>query len=862
VRAQPTWSGAATISVGESKVRIVEGISGLAALDALRSSTPDEFIAVLTNLSEAQLGTAVLLQTDNQRVTDLDEWNMVPGLFGVREQVVPRPVRQLGVWVPKVLGAWRRDKGYPVAPGGSLTAPHVVRSILAALLGFERPDELDFSTSLTPLDDPGVRARLRQLDPIARDGLIAAAAAEVDQHFGMALTAASQPGTVSVVAIGLAAAELWPADGRTPDAAVAAARVRAERYLGPSPSAGAAQRFGAAARVIIQRLLVGGDAHARDLLDQAEAVLIEVGWAEGAPLSDVLPAGFRARVSHLAVAIEAAAASPTLDNARAVDAALRALEAHATRSLVERSLPTATMAARLVRWLQTAPERPVALPDAVLAYAADGAWAERALGDLWDGDTNQQLGTAYRSLAHAVQTRRRQDDAAAATQLTGAHPGVDTVIAVEDLLARLVVPLTSNDPVLLIVLDGMSAATAVELASELPALGWTEIVPASHRRREVAVAALPTVTEFSRTSLFAGELLAGNQQVEKARFAAVASGLVFHKDDLRSDAGHALPPTVSDAIVDPKRKLVAAVLNTIDDALASADVDSLRWSTRSVANLEALLAAARDAGRVVVFTSDHGHVVERGSELRNIAGSQARWRATTTGDTADGEVLVTGPRVLAPGGQAILAVSDGLRYASKRAGYHGGGSLSELVIPIVVVKPRGAEDPLNWVEAPPQEPIWWNEPSRADTHVLVPESVAPKRTAKPSRLPAANEPTLFDPEPIVEVAAAPVSGTTIADRLIASPTYAARRGVAGRHPVDDTVARAVVAALEAGGGRAHHDTLASAAGVASHTFSGLLAALRRVLNVDGYPVIDVDPDRVTVTLDLQLLRDQFELGRG
>jgi len=72
---------------------------------------------------------------------------------------------------------------------------------------------------------------------------------------------------------------------------------------------------------------------------------------------------------------------------------------------------------------------------------------------------------------------------------------------------------------------------------------------------------------------------------------------------------------------------------------------------------------------------------------------------------------------------------------------------------------------------------------------------------------------------------------------------------------------AIIASLVAGGGRAHHDTLASAAGVAAHTFSGLLAALRRVLNVDGYPVIDLDPDRVTVILDLQLLRDQFELGR-
>lgn len=862
VRAQPTWSGTPTIKVGESTVRIVEGVSSLAALDALRSASSDEFVAVLTELSEAELGAAVLLQTDKQRVTDLDEWNAVPALFGVREVSVPRPVRELGQWVPKALGAWRGERGYPPAPGGILTATHVTRSLLAALLGLDRPDDLDFSNALTPLDDPGVRARLRELDPDARTRLIRAAANEVDQHYGMALTAASQPGAVSVIAIGLAAAELWSADARPADAATAAARVRAERYLGQSPSSGAAQRFGAAARVITQRLLVSGDAHGRDLLDQAEAVLTDVGWSDGALQSDFLPTGLRTRVSQLAAAIESAASSPSVTSARSVDQALASIDAHAARTLFERSLPTATMAARLVRWLQNPAESSIGVDQSIAGYWSDGAWAERALGDLWDGDTDRELGAAYRSLAHAVQLRRRQQDASTAAHLTGASHTLARVIPVEDMLAKLVVPLTASDRVLLLVLDGMSAPTAVELAAELPALGWTEVVPRSTLRREAAMAALPTITEFSRTSLFAGELLAGNQQIEKARFGSVAGGIVFHKDDLRSEAGHALPPAVSEAIADPKRKLVAAVLNTIDDALASADVDGLRWSTRSIANLDALLAAAHDSGRVVVLTSDHGHVVERASELRNIPGSSARWRTTDSGDPTSDELLVSGPRVLAPGGQAIMAVADGLRYASKRAGYHGGASLSELAIPIIVIKPRGADDPSNWVEAPPQEPIWWNEPSR-EAPLTVSPPAAPKRAPKTSKPVSSSNPTLFDPEPVVQAANVPMApGATIADRLIASATYASRRGVAGRHPVDDAVTVAIISTLVAGGGRAHHDTLASAAGVAAHTFSGLLAALRRMLNVEGYPVIDLDADRVTVILDLQLLQDQFELGRS
>ena len=95
--------------------------------------------------------------------------------------------------------------------------------------------------------------------------------------------------------------------------------------------------------------------------------------------------------------------------------------------------------------------------------------------------------------------------------------------------------------------------------------------------------------------------------------------------------------------------------------------------------------------------------------------------------------------------------------------------------------------------------------------------------------------------------------------LIASATYQGRRGMAGRRPIDDTVAVTLVASLESGGGRAHRDTLAGAAGVPASTFAGLLASFRRVLNVEGYSVIELDADGVTVLLDVALLREQFHL---
>lgn len=855
IRAQPSWSGPGTMTIEGTRVRVVEGISGLAALDAMRWDGDGELVAVLTDLTEAQLGTAVVLDAEKQRITDLDEWSIVPALFGARDELVPRPVRDLGPWVPRALVSLGRDRAYPPAPGAVLTAEHVARSLLISLLGLDRVDDLELSTALTPLDDLGVRATLREFDSESREGLVRAAAAYVDQHLAMALRAAAVPGNVSVVAVGLVVGELWAAGAVPRDAATAAARVRVEKYVGASPSTAAGQRYGAAAKLIAQRWLAQGDHHARDVFDQAEAICGDLGWPEGATTSDFLPAGLRARVKRFVDALDAAVAAPSSRTSNDVDASLAAIEAHGAHATFDRSLPTARMATRLVRWLADSPGLAANLATALAAYAGDGAWAERALGDVWDGDTDRGLARAYKRLAHAAQAARREQDAAAGASVTGDLVAQD-LLPVEGLLSQLVVPLSTSTQVLLIVLDGMSVPTAVELAPELGPLGWTEIVrDTPSRHRAVALATLPTLTEYSRTSLFSGELLAGNQQVEKSRFASAVNGVVFHKDELRSEAGHALPPAVTSAIADPGRRIVAAVLNTIDDALASADVDSLRWSVRSIANLEALLAAADEAGRNVILTSDHGHIVERGSELRNVPQSPARWRDPSTGQPQADEVLVTGPRVLAPGGRAILAISDGIRYAAKKAGYHGGASLAELAVPIIVLKPRGANNPAGWVDAPPQEPTWWNELSRG---VVAERPAAPRPTK--AKAPNLHAPMLFDPETAAPAAAPVRQSGDLADQLVGSGTYQARRGLAGRHPIDNAVVAMVVSALVAGGGRAHRDTLAAAAGIPTNALAGMLSALRRVLNVDGYPVIDVDADQVTVLLDVSLLREQFGLG--
>src|SRR5207248_8231829 len=127
---------------------------------------------------------------------------------------------------------------------------------------------------------------------------------------------------------------------------------------------------------------------------------------------------------------------------------------------------------------------------------------------------------------------------------------------------------------------------------------------------------------------------------------------LFHKLSLEtSGAGFALAPDVGVAVdnIDGIR-VVACVLNTIDDALDRSD-PGIDWSTDAVAHLRPLLERARRAGRTVVLTSDHGHVVERrdGRTLSVGPTSSNRSRRGATGPAPEaGAVRTTAPRVLLP----------------------------------------------------------------------------------------------------------------------------------------------------------------------------------------------------------------------
>lgn len=856
LRAQPRWLGPPELRIGDHTVKVAAGISQLAVLDAYSSLGEDEYLIVLTDRLDQELGSAVRIPADRQTVQTVDESSLVPALFGATE-VDPR-LRTVGPWLPAALLEHRPPQGWPTVPAGALTAEFAVRALLEQVLGLPVTGTIDALLLLEQLDGRAVRRRWITLDEDVRAGLTAAAGSYLGDVASLALTAISAGTGVSVISIGLATDVLWPSVSDTAGSVdQIAARTRLERIVGAGITPASARSYADAAVSILLRRDAADDPITTPIIAQAEALLTDQGWAAGAAESLVLTAGLRQRLRTVAREISNYLHDCNATSATAIEQALTSVSSHLLAHRAPDEAFAAHMAVRLIRWLAMGDTDADAgtLSGSLERYAADGGWVDRALAAVWNGSSDPEVAAAYGSLVTRVRAIRNAQDLRAASMLTGDAPAGATVIPVEAMLQHTIYPLAQASPVLLIVLDGMSVAVATELAQDIAPTGWVELVPEESGRRAVALAALPTVTTYSRTSLLAGRLLAGQQDTEKKQFAAAIEGVLFHKNDLRADGGVLLPDPVTTAIADRKQRVIGVVLNTIDDALAKHDPGGTRWTLPQIQHLRALLNEAALAGRLVILTSDHGHVIERGGEHRPVAGGGGRWRSVEGGPAASDEVMVSGSRVLAPGGTAILARAEGLRYTAKAAGYHGGASLAELTIPVLVFRRREQPMVSDWVDAVPQSPVWWNEASRTASDV--PRSAIAPKPAKKSAMAASQ--MAFDIEASSDDTAV---GLSMPRRIVESEIFAGQQLRAGRHPLSPSVVEAMLDLLLNRDGRVHKDTLAAAAGIAANAVEPTLAALRRLLNIEGYEVVSTDTDGETVLLDVPLLREQFGLGKS
>jgi hypothetical protein len=860
IRAETPWTAGRPIRAGGEELEVLRTDSTLELRERLSELDGDgKPVVVLTTLAEADLGADVLARLAHGRLFGIVAWQVVRDSFGARE-VDPRLAER--AWVAEALVEVRPECGYDPVAGGFLDAETAYRALYSGLLGLAGGCS-DASVLLGWTLDGEGPDRFRALGEPLRRGLAEVAVERGGELCGSILALVEAGNASLAVPIGLACRALFSAEARR-SSALREAAVRLERYLGDRavPAETGLAWADAAEGLVARRAETGGLAPVRPLLDGADAWLEQVGGASPAVRSDYLPSTFEGALGDCARAIEASIDASPEEGRDGLAEAMERLERHFLARLEPGRLNTVQMAARLLGWLgRGGVGQPSSLAEAVLSYLRDGGHVDRARVELWPGDANAHLARALRRLAAAVTSRREAENERFARLLCGWNEagGGGGLLGVEEVVSELVAPIAREAPVLVLVIDGMSVAVFAELMADLERGGWTEVRPDGRKTPLGVVACVPTVTELSRASLFAGKLARGGQADEKTAFAGQpalgrpgsggAKPRLFHKDELREPGGVGLAPEVVAAVSDRDQRVVAAVINAVDDHLDRGDQLRVSWSRETVRPLGRLLEAARAAGRVVVVTSDHGHVLEHDSELaREQEEGGERWRPAQ-GVPGEGEVLVRGPRVEGLVGHAVIAPwSERLRYRARRNGYHGGASPQEVVVPLAVLV-AGDVKLEGWADVPVERPPWWDQPFQAEAGAGVTPRPRPARKRGETG-------TLFERH---DRAAAPERPAWVT-ALLGSATYRAQVAAAGRQAPGDDRTRAFLEALASRGGKLTVAALARTLGVPALRLPGLIATMMRVLNLDGYPVLQTDDVAETVELNRALLERQFGMG--
>lgn len=830
------WSGGESIEVAGRTLPLRYCQSTLEVREALIAGG-DTPAVLLVGLPENALGQDILGRLARHRLLHVDRWQLVQDAYGVR-QVDPRlfPLQ----WLPALLMDAVAVR--PKATSPVLTLEDAMGACLAFLFGLpaEQPGLDDLARACEDNHArwlaiaPDHRAHFRQHLAEQFGSLADAFVAGMENGNGHAITA-----------IGLACDVLY-ADQADKLLELRDARVRLESRLGGHRlKAADGRNWARLARDLVDRLPEAG----RLAVERKASELLQaIGASDHMELSSVLSLGLDARLGRLGESIERFLRTP--DALVEVEAAAAYASAHRLGQRGHPGAEAARMAARLCRSLAVG-GMGAAIDDPVAHYLEHGAWqdwARRALR----GVRPERFARAVTRLLDQVAAARRSQDEAFARSLVeklrlGEVPGGLT--PVESALDQVVAPLASQSPVLLVVLDGMSADVSLAMSQSLLSRGWS----AWARRGEplALLATVPSVTECSRSSLLSGRLACGVARHEAQAFTA-HEGLrrasrsgqpprLFHKAGV--EQSHQLSPEVADAIADATNRVVAVVINAIDDALAKSDQVRIDWNIDTIPLLAEVLDQASRSGRAVVLTSDHGHVLERDSTL--VPGDSGERYRTATTPAGEGELLADGPRVRGlMDGAIVVPWREDLRYAMKKNGYHGGVSRQEMIVPLGIWTPPGVELPEDaYMPAMPTRPAWWD----ADGQVA-PRQVVPTMPPMKRRTEGASG-DLF----------AQRQAGGLADALVASSVFEHQQARVGRVALEPQRVVALVQTLEEGGGRARIEQLAHAIEMPAVRMRGVVSILQRTLNIDGFPVVTFEQATGTVLLDLPLLRTQFQL---
>ena len=854
LRAKPAWDGT-TFDHDGTPVTVVPCPSVLSLWEAIEARDPDQWTVVLTDVADEDLGDTVCAHLLDGRLITPDPWDALRSNFSAStiEPALYRGADDRAV-ANGLLAALPPDS-YAPAPGGVLTQDHAMSTLARGVLKIVKGSgvEVDALAVLEWSRSPQAAANLIELRAAGGGGLTAAFQTWLADRCGRLarpLTALLDTDRFTeLLPLGVVAGLF----GEGADTAKALG-VFLGRYGLSGLSTEDLTAWSNSATGLLTRSL-STDQQLR-VLAEATDIVTELGISDAAASSTLLPHGLDARFSALADAVTDALprrlpvdlTAPLIPRAAlaVIERRWNSVESH----FLAPSSPTCRAfsgALRLLRWLAQPMSSVTGLPGAVEDYLRNTSWVDTALVTARRGADKPIPAAALRLVIEAACARRAVGDRRFAAAL--ADSPNPTVATVENLLPDMVIPLAKTVPTLLIVADGLSLAAANDLVAALQRDGWIEVSASGDPLRGAALAVLPTLTHRSRCSLLCGELKEGTDAAERSGFVSLirksqlqptgnVPDPIFHKAALDAvPSGLSLATDVNNAIADvANQRLVAVVLNYVDDTLHHTDPGGTDWNLETITHLRPLLHAARNAGRTVVITADHGHLIENHTSAKVD-------RANTYGQRAHGdfvnvdaarEVVVEGPRVLTATNRVVLAVDETIRYGARNAGYHGGGSPGEAVVPVVVL--TTGQLPASVVPVTSAEPSWWHP------GVALVEPVEPPRRGK-----AAQQTSLFDDGG---------SGSDVPGQVIATTVFAQQFKLAGRIVLlPEQIKNLLQVLLSAGGYEITVGQAAAALRVAEASVNGALMQTKKVLDVEGYEVLRVE--RGVVRLDVAALSEQF-----
>lgn len=865
IRSKGRWTGETYRQEGDETYSIHQCDSPLAMRIALREGGGDITRVLLTDIDDREISDDILVRLKPRKLVPLDSWQIVKSLFQART-IDPRLTRHS--WIAETLMGLIPPKGFPPVTSGFLDAETVWPILLRRMIGLDAgtPDLLSLLKWSTDADNV---ARFRGVSDTFRDAAIQWLVGLAGPSAATVLRCVARHERPDALPIGLAVGVVF--HPRAVGKLEKATGKMEERYLGgEAPQPPIIATWNAAATDVV-RLGLSDSRLKQHVLTRADEILREAGADSHAWLSDTSPIGFDIRLADFGKRLSEVLSSQAIKTTEPLSESWQAVFQHDRHTAEYRRLERVAMAMRLVRWLAVQ-DKPVELQS--LAESADDHFREGGFIDwarltLRTGDPVRELSESYAKLFDRITRAREQQSHVFAGLLrdwTAAKTTDDMITPVEQVLDRIVAPLASQTPVLMIVVDGMSVAVFRELMDDILGHDWVLLAEESTGLRP-GMATVPSVTEVSRTSLFCGRLTQGNAATERIGFAEHPGLLsqcrtgyppvLFHKASFQESRDASLAADVRKEIGSAHRKIVGVVVNAVDDHLLKGEQIDTRWTRDEIKVLPTLLHEAKTARRTVIMLSDHGHILDCNARTVKHEGGE-RWRFDE-GEPGNGELRISGPRVVIPESKKLIAPwTEKIRYGIKKNGYHGGLTPQEMIVPIAVLSANDAP-PSGWVELAVEVPTWWEAPVTNDG---VTEASVPKLKRKPQRKPG----MLFNLEEEETEPTDTVPGTSLKPptaewitTLLASPMFDQQKQFGGRALPTNEVFTRLLTAIDDRGGKITSAALAGAIQLPPTRLRGLLAVAGRVLNIDGYAVLTRDEASDTVELNRNLLIKQFDL---